>query len=62
MGAGVRLRGGQESPNHLQNIRIAPRSMIESRCIDESHHLSVESELICELNLGRTRLQAHPDP
>ena len=58
----TRLRGGQESGNHLQNIRIAFRSVIEPRGVNEDHPSSIEREFIRELHLGRTRFQAHSDP
>ena len=58
----MRLRSGQESSDHLQNIRIALRGVVKSRGIDESYTPSVKSELVCELDLGCTRPQAHPDP
>ena len=58
----VHLHGSQESGDYLQNIRIALRGVIKSRGIDESYTTSVKSELVSELDLGCTRLQAHPDP
>ena len=54
--ADVHLRSGQESGNHFQNVRIALRGVVETRGIDESYTPSVESELVCELDLGSTRL------
>ena len=50
----VCLRGSQESRNHLQNVRIALRSVIESRGIDENDPSPVESKQIRTLDLGRT--------
>ena len=58
MNGGVHLRGGQESCINLQNLRIAHGSIIESRSVDKGHYSSIESELICEFDLGSTRLQA----
>ena len=56
------LRSGQESGDHLQNIRIAPCSVIESRGIDESYSASIKGELVRELYFSCTRVQAHPNP
>ena len=46
------LLGCEEKRDHLQNLRITLRSVIESRGVDESHSSSVENEFIRELNLG----------
>lgn len=58
----VYLRGGQESCDHLENIRVAFRSVIEPRGIDENHPSSIKDEFIRELDLGRTRVQVHSNP
>ena len=57
----ARLRGGQEECDHLQDLGIALRSVIESGGIDEGHHSPVESELFGDLDLGRARLQPYSD-
>ena len=44
--------------DHLQNICVSRRTVIESRGVDEDHCSSIERELIGELDLGRTRLRA----
>ena len=54
-------RGGQESCNNLQDLRVALRSVIESRDIDQGYRLIIESERIRELDLGRARLRAQSD-
>ena len=50
----VCLRSGQKSRNHLQDFRVAHRSVIESGGVDENHFSSVESEVIGELDHVRT--------
>jgi hypothetical protein len=57
----MRLRGGQESRNHLQNIGITPRGVIEPRGVDENNTSSIESEKIRALDLSRARFQVHSD-
>jgi hypothetical protein len=47
------LRCGQKGCDRPQDIRIALRGIVESRCIDEHHPSSVEGEFISELNLSR---------
>ena len=59
--AGVHLRHGQESCNHLQNLCNVLRSIVESRGVDKGHHPPVEIEFICKFDLGCTRLQARSD-
>ena len=44
--------------NHPQSIQIVQGGITESRSIDESHHPSVENELVCELDLCCTRSRA----
>lgn len=60
MNADVHLRS-QESSNHPQNLRIALWGATQSRSIDKNDPSPIESELVCELNLDRTRLQARPN-
>ena len=60
--AHVRLRGGQECCNNLQNLRIAHCGVVESGGIDEGHHSSVEGKIVREFDLGCARLQAQSDP
>ena len=50
------LRVGQEKPDHLQDLRIALRSVIESWGVDENDLSPVEDELVRDLDIGRTRL------
>ena len=57
----VRLRGGQEKRDDLQNLGIALR-VIEFRGIDEGHRFPLEGELVGNLDLGSTRLQGHSNP
>ena len=57
----VRLRGGQEKRDHLQNLGIALRGVIESRGIDEDHRSPLEGEFVGNLDLGSTRIQGHSD-
>ena len=57
----VHLRGDQESCNNLQDLRVAFRSVIESRDIDQGYRLIVESEGSRELDLGRALLRAQSD-
>ena len=59
--ADVHLRGGQECCDHLQNLRVAPQGVVESRGINEDNISSIEGKPVRELHLGGARLQAHPD-
>ena len=58
----VDSRGGQESCDHLQNLCVARCSVIESRGVDKSYTPPVEREFVRDLDVGRTRFQAHSDP
>ena len=58
----VHLRLSQEKCDHLQNIGIALRSVVELRGVDGDYRPSVKSGLARELDLGRARLQAYSDP
>jgi hypothetical protein len=49
----LHLHCGQEVCDHLQDICVALRGVVESRRIDESHLPLVECKFIRELNLGR---------
>ena len=56
MTADARLRVGQEERDQLQDLSIALCSVIKSWGVDERHGSPVESELVGELDLCRTRL------
>ena len=62
MNPDVDSRGGQESCDHLQNLCVARCSVIESRGVDKSYTPPVEREFVRDLDVGRTRFQAHSDP
>ena len=57
----VHLHGGRVSCNNLQDLRVAVRSVIESRDIDKGYRLIIENERRRELDLGRARLRAQSD-
>ena len=61
MNANVHSRGGQESCDKFQNLRVALCCIVESWAIDEKDPPSIEIEHVRELDLSRTRLQLHSD-
>ena len=48
------LRGGQESCNNLQDIRVVLCGIVESWGVDQGHRVPIEDELVRELDIGRT--------
>jgi hypothetical protein len=55
------LRCCKEDRDHIQNIYIAPRGIVESRCVDKNNATPVQNERIPRLYDLRAGFQLAPN-
>jgi hypothetical protein len=53
----LHARGFKEGCDHLENICVAPRGIVESRSVDQNDRMSVQIERVCYLHRIRARSQ-----
>jgi hypothetical protein len=53
----LHARGFKEGCDHLENMCVAPRGIVESRSVDQNDRMSVQIERVCNLHRIRARSQ-----
>ena len=58
---GIDLRDFEEGRNHIENVRVAERGIVESRSVDQNDTTTIQIESVRRLNGVRARSQSFAD-